>query len=65
MTDHNEAITKQLLRQLYHYTPGLDWGAVHRAAKKAGESNEYARFLADEHCRINKIPAEPPLLLDC
>lgn len=65
MTDHNEAITKQLLSQLYHYTPGLDWGAVHRAAKKAGESNEYARFLADEHCRINKIPAEPPLLLDC
>lgn len=65
MTDHNEAITKQLLSQLYHYTPGLDWSAVHRAAKKAGETDEYARFLADEHCRLNKIPAEPQLLLDC
>lgn len=65
MTDHNEVLTKQLLSQLPHYTLGLDWGAVHRAAKKAGESDDYARFLADEHCRLNKIPAEPPLLLDC
>ena len=62
ITSHNEVLTKQLLSQLPHYTPGLDWSAVHRAAKKAGESDGYARFLANEHCRLNKIPAEPPLI---
>ncbi len=62
MTEHNEVITKQLLSQLPHYTPGLDWQAVFRAALKRGESQDYARFLADEHCRLNKVPAEPPLI---
>lgn len=62
MTKHNDTITKQLLSQLPHYTPGLNWGAVHRAAKKRGETDDYARFLADEHCRLNKLPAEPPLI---
>lgn len=59
MTEHNEAITKQLLSQLPHYTPGLDWQAVFRAALERGESQDYARFLADEHCRLNKVPDEP------
>lgn len=63
MTEHNEAITKQLLSQLPHYTPGLDWQAVFRAALKCCESQDYARFLADEHCRLNKVPAEPPLTM--
>lgn len=62
MTKHNDTITKQLLSQLPHYTLGLDWQGVYRAAKKRGESDDYARFLADEHCRLNRLPAEPPLV---
>lgn len=61
MTSQQDALTRQLLSQIPHYTPGLNWSAVHRAAKKLGESDDYARFLADEHCRLNKLPTEPPL----
>lgn len=64
MTDTNEALTRQLLSQLPHYTPGLDWLSVFRAARKVGESQDYARFLADEHCRITgRVRKEPQLAL--
>lgn len=62
MTDLTEALTKQLLSQLPHYSKGWNWDSVFRAAKMCGESDDYARFLANEHCRLNKIPAEPPLV---
>jgi hypothetical protein len=29
-----------------------------------GESDDYARFLAGEHCRINDVPLPKPLLVE-
>lgn len=64
MTDLTEALTKQLLSQLPHYSKGWNWDSVFRAAKMCGESDDYARFLAGEHCRINDVPLPRPLLVE-
>lgn len=55
MTDHTEALTKQLLSTLPHYTPNHSWTQVYKAAKAKGEIDDYARFLANEHIRLNGL----------
>ena len=64
MTDLTETLTKQLLSQLPRYSVGWGWESVFRSAKMCGESDDYARFLANEHCRINDVPPPRPLFLE-
>jgi hypothetical protein len=50
----NISITHQLINTL-KLPSHASWSTVYEAAIKKGECADYARFLADEHCRLNGI----------